>query len=330
MTGISDSSSDKSASAIIKVPGDAVDQAAADVIKAVAGDTAKGLSNFSGNLFAGLLGDRISEWKTRNLIKQCRRTAEFLQDQGIPLADARSLPNGELYALFSGMSEADQPSIQELWSSLLARRMSVDGTEDFDPEVVATLRAFTSSDAHAVSQLAVLIGNYDRTIWAHLFDKRKMSDLEGTIFEITNSLASKPNDAIQGMNKAGFAIEVSLKQFQKLERLGLISRKDVAATGTGLTSSPWSGQTDTDQLGFKNFLESFLKSIFEAAGGTHPSVLRSSKFQAQKQYQISDSWNYFVKFGVLSECFSLTDYGRLFLLAVTADKYLPNPFLEEQ
>lgn len=138
------------------------DKALAAVIEAAAGDSAKGIVGFAGDVLGALIGDRMKEWRTRNVIASCQKTAEFLKRRGINPRNARALPNAELYALFDGSSTAEAPSVQELWASLLASRMDPRASSEWNPEVTELLKNFTSEDAHVFAHVVQSADGFDR------------------------------------------------------------------------------------------------------------------------------------------------------------------------
>ncbi|WP_299370404.1 Abi-alpha family protein [uncultured Tateyamaria sp.] len=131
----------------MSVPGEAVDQAVADVIRTILGRSGTGLADLGSSFFGGLVGDRMRQWRTRNLISTCEKTAKFLQEKGIDLKSARALPDGEIYLLFSGMAEAEDTTLRQMWSQLLASRMDPSQSEQLNPEIVSLLKIMTGDDA---------------------------------------------------------------------------------------------------------------------------------------------------------------------------------------
>lgn len=104
--------------------GKETDKAAAKVIEVAVGQTTEGVVSTMGNLLGGLVGDRIREWRTRNLIETTALTAKILQEKGVNLDRASALPMGDLYAMFEGASLAEEPEIKVLWAGLLATGLS--------------------------------------------------------------------------------------------------------------------------------------------------------------------------------------------------------------
>lgn len=106
---------------------------ALQLLQAASGGLKHGVSATVGDVWGGLVGDRVAEWRRRNLLKIADRTTGYLRDRGVSKSDARALPNGELYFLFEGASKADEPKLQELWARLLACRLDPDAEkQSFD------------------------------------------------------------------------------------------------------------------------------------------------------------------------------------------------------
>lgn len=90
------------------------------IIGAALGGAIEGISESSGNLWGLIAGDKIREWRTKNLIKCLDRTALILNERGIPLSNAKYLPFGEAFKIFEDISKQDEASISDLWANLIA------------------------------------------------------------------------------------------------------------------------------------------------------------------------------------------------------------------
>jgi transcriptional regulator with XRE-family HTH domain len=130
-----------------------IEKQAGLVLGKLIGGTVDGALSTGGNLFGGLFGDRIREWRTRNLISQFAKTAEFLQAKGIPLEKARALPMGEAYAMFEESSKQDDPDVIDMWAALLANAMDEQNGSRIEPAYVAALRTFSGVEAHILKLL---------------------------------------------------------------------------------------------------------------------------------------------------------------------------------
>ena len=135
---------------IIKIPGEAIDEAAASVIKTLAGDTAKGLMAGGSNILGGLIGDRLKEWRIRNLIKVTATTAKFLEERGISLSDTKCLPNGDIYRLFEGASKTDESNVSDLWAGLLANAMNPHIDMSVNIQFTSILEQLTAYDVRVI------------------------------------------------------------------------------------------------------------------------------------------------------------------------------------
>jgi hypothetical protein len=134
----------------INLPGVALDKAAAGVIEKLFGSAADGIADATGNIFGGLIGDRLREWRKRNLIATLAKTAEYLREMNIPLEKARALPMGDVYAIFEGASKQEEPDVCEMWAALLGNAMNYSGDVRASPAIVDNLKAFTSKEANAI------------------------------------------------------------------------------------------------------------------------------------------------------------------------------------
>ncbi|NVO55085.1 DUF4393 domain-containing protein [Rhodobacteraceae bacterium B1Z28] len=144
----------------VNLPGDAIDKAAGQVISKLFGGATDGALDIAGNVFGGLIGDRIREWRTRNLIHTTARTAELLKEKGISLESAKALPMGDIYRIFEGASKEEEPSVQEMWAKLLASGCDPEVSE-LNRAVISVLEQISAVDAK-VFQVIALYWKFDR------------------------------------------------------------------------------------------------------------------------------------------------------------------------
>lgn len=120
---------------------------AADVLVAATQGASGGIRKTTEDVWGGLVGDRIREWRQRNLISSLEKTADFLVEKGVRLEDAKALPDGAIYQIFEGASRADEPDLQALWAGLLATEMAGTLREDIRKTVANTISAMSAPDA---------------------------------------------------------------------------------------------------------------------------------------------------------------------------------------
>lgn len=123
-----------------------IEAAAARVAERAMNSTVDGLGGFVADVFGGAIGDAVKQWRNRNLVESLAKTKSLLEDKGIPLANAKALPMGEMYAIFEGMSKQDDPQLTEMWAALLATAMSPGGTP-LDPVFSKILEQLSGADA---------------------------------------------------------------------------------------------------------------------------------------------------------------------------------------
>lgn len=143
----------------ISIPGEAIDKAAADLINKMAGGAADGLVSTAGDIFGGLFGDRIREWRIRNSIELASRTARLLESKGVSLEKAKVLPMGEIYSIFEGASKVDDPVLQELWANLLAKLMDPEEIIETQSYFISILTNLTAIEAGVLN----VIAKFDKT-----------------------------------------------------------------------------------------------------------------------------------------------------------------------
>lgn len=138
---------------IVKLPGSEIERAAANVIERAGKNIADGATSFGSAVFNGLIGDRVREWRTRNVIRAAAKTAEILKENGVSLEMAKSLPMLEFYSIFEGMSEQDDPDVADLWAGLLASRMSTAEEHAFDRSIPQILASLNGDEARVLKFL---------------------------------------------------------------------------------------------------------------------------------------------------------------------------------
>jgi hypothetical protein len=130
-----------------------LEKAAGRVLEKAMGGAADGVVAVAGDLFGGWVGDKIREWRTRNLINQLAKTAALLREKGVPLEKARALPMGEAYAMFEEASKQDDPDVSDMWAALLANAMDDRTGVSVDGAYIATLRTISGAEAHVLKFL---------------------------------------------------------------------------------------------------------------------------------------------------------------------------------
>jgi hypothetical protein len=150
--------------------------AATQVLAAAAGGVNPGFQATMADIWGGLIGDRIHQWRQRNLINVLEKTAKHLEGKGIGLAAARPLPDGEIYQIFDGASKTEGPTLQELWSKLLASRLDGETPADFVRTIASTLQQMSEVDAVVLVFLddePEILYQVKRTIRAAIDEEKK-------------------------------------------------------------------------------------------------------------------------------------------------------------
>jgi hypothetical protein len=145
-----------------------LEEEAAKVAGAVIGRSATGVMDTVSDVFGGLIGDAVREWRTRNLIGRLARTAEILKAKGVTLDKAKALPMGEAYAMFEEASKQDDPTVSEMWAALLANAMDPKLNVSVNPTIVSALRSINGRDA----KVLIYVDAFFKTV-GHLQEKHK-------------------------------------------------------------------------------------------------------------------------------------------------------------
>ncbi|MBM3089269.1 DUF4393 domain-containing protein [Ensifer sp. T173] len=124
-----------------------MEAAAARVAERAMNTTFDGVAGVVGDVFGGLLGDGIKQWRTRRLVTTLVKTKDHLESAGIPIENAKALPMGELYAIFEGASKQEDPTLTEMWAALLANAMNPNDPTPLDPAFPKLLERMSGLDA---------------------------------------------------------------------------------------------------------------------------------------------------------------------------------------
>ncbi len=130
-----------------------IEAAAARVAERAMNDTWGGFAAFSGDIFGGLVGDRIKQWRTRNLVDVLAKTRDHLAKHGVSIENAKALPMGEVYAIFEGASKTDDVDLSDMWAALLSNEMNPDNKTSVDPSFRRLLNELSGLDARIMHYL---------------------------------------------------------------------------------------------------------------------------------------------------------------------------------
>lgn len=130
-----------------------IEAAAARVAERALNDTWTGASGFVGEVFGGLVGDRVKQWRTRNLVDSLVKTRDHLRKNGVEIENAKALPMGELYAIFEGASKTDDVDLRDMWSALLSNKMNPDKESFTDPSFPRLLGELSGLDAQILNYM---------------------------------------------------------------------------------------------------------------------------------------------------------------------------------
>ncbi|MEL6688923.1 MAG: hypothetical protein AAFP28_01280 [Pseudomonadota bacterium] len=219
------------------------------VLGAAAGGLKKGISTTANDVWSALVGDRVRQWRIRNLVNSAEFTAGFLKRKGIPLDEARVLPDGEVYTLFEGASKAEDQTLQRLWAHLLSERMRPE-PEDCDTTLCANLLSSLSPSEADAFLLVANLWNWVRADSEAEKELRKQYPYESDP-SASRSNSGEPEAAYAALRKASMAKYEELTEDSSvfgtdregiardgLVSKGLIQTVEVKARG-GSTSDPF-------------------------------------------------------------------------------------------
>ncbi|CUW88410.1 MULTISPECIES: Abi-alpha family protein [Rhizobium/Agrobacterium group] len=124
-----------------------IEAAAARVAERAGNLTVDGVAGVTREVFGGLVGDSLTQWRNRNLVTKLAKSKDHFDRLGIPIENAKALPKGELYAIFDGMSKQDDPQLSDMWSALMTNAMRPDIRFVLDPALPKVLEQLSGVDA---------------------------------------------------------------------------------------------------------------------------------------------------------------------------------------
>lgn len=212
--------------------GDPASDVAAKVAVAAAGGLLDGIKQSGGDVWGGIVGDRIRFWRIERFCIGLTKTAGKLKDKGIPLEKAKALPYGEMLAIFDGMSKAEEDSLSDLWASLLADAMSVRNVSGLSKKSAAIILEQMSADVARVfiqlakedrlNEINKLISRFNHKEFFPLSDEENRID-EG---EIRQELDNVESEVVSGweyiFDERNFSLEHLDLVKNELLRLNLI------------------------------------------------------------------------------------------------------------
>lgn len=131
-----------------------IEAAAARVAERALNETWSGASGFLGDVFGGLVGDRVKQWRMRNLVDTLAKTKGHLESKGVNINAAKSLPMGELFVIFEGASKTDDFDLSTMWAALLSNGMNPKEDTFIDPSFPRLLASLSGLDARILKYVA--------------------------------------------------------------------------------------------------------------------------------------------------------------------------------
>ncbi len=224
--------SDNNGSEIVLLKSE-IEAAAARVAERALNETWTGASGFLGNVFGGLVGDRVKQWRTRNLVDTLVKTKDHLERKGVNIDAAKSLPMGELLSIFEGASRTDDVDLASMWAALLSNSMNPQQTDTTDPSFVRFLGELSGLDARILHYLKTYDDLSDQRNTKKslvlkpnglpMSDKEKaQSEVVAKIDQITKEYDAKMRSAREEIT-SNYSAEKIWYSVSNLLRMGLIS-----------------------------------------------------------------------------------------------------------
>lgn len=145
------------------MPGQPVEKAATELVSKVFDRAGDGVLSVLGDVFGGLVGDPVFEWRNRNRVKLAERTAKYVVRKTGSLENLNHLPKGDLYSIFEEASKYDEDELQSIWAMLLATSLTDSEFVGRLRPLIAIARQLDAFDA----QVLKIVFEYERTFEKH-------------------------------------------------------------------------------------------------------------------------------------------------------------------
>lgn len=161
-------------------PEKAVDEAATKLVSKVFDQAGDGTMSVVGDIFGGLIGDPIREWRTRNTVRLAEKTASYVLKKTGSLENMNRLPRGELYSLFEEASKYDEEELQNIWARLLASSLT-------EKEYIGRLRPLIA--------IARQLDSFDAKLLKAIFEYEKIHEAQNLSLDMAFSAKAKEREA---------------------------------------------------------------------------------------------------------------------------------------
>ncbi len=294
-----------------------IEAAAARVAERALNETWAGASDLFGDVFGGLVGDRVKQWRTRNLVDSLVKTRDHLAEQGIPIKNAKSLPAGEVFAIFEGASKTDDIDLRNMWSALLSNGMNPVKDAFIDPSFPRVLQNLSGLDA----RLLRCVGSHETALadakrraskvwegvssdpnWQNSQDHKKRSEKVRSIAEEFDKRSSELVAEITGTYSADH-ISYSLSSLLRSDLLDTVGEILIDRQLVNLRSGPHGDRLVADTTNLSKVLKKIQRRLergFEVGKNLSPSTSSSPLLNGNQAL-----------------AYTLTDYAKRFLAACT-------------
>ncbi|MBB2905812.1 hypothetical protein FHR76_002194 [Rhizobium sp. RAS22] len=294
-----------------------LEAAAARVAERALNESWTGTSGFIGDVFGGLVGDRVKQWRTRNLVDALVKTRDHLEKQGVSIQNAKSLPMGEVYTIFDGASKTDDVDLRDMWSALLSNGMNPDKDAFIDPSFSRLLGSLSGLDARILRYILLHGSLVEKarmdisSVWEgfiHSPEARETAeykDRHAKNLRVLDEFKDQTEDLSKEISGAYSGDHISYS-ISNLLRLGLLESAAKLQTGRELVklrSDRYGGNVVADTTDLKNVIKDIRQQIGHG-------------FEVDKKLPTLTAINPFLDRAQVP-AYALTGYGQRFLGACT-------------
>ncbi|MEL7800073.1 Abi-alpha family protein [Sulfitobacter pontiacus] len=139
----------------IDLPGEKIDEAAAELLKTALNMPAVETSGFLADAI-GLLGDRMKVYRAERRVMILHDVSRRLAVKGLSLNQAKPMLEGQVYDMVEGMGTAHTDELSEMWAGLMANALDPKSPISANQNYGKIIGSLSASDACIVTFIAAV------------------------------------------------------------------------------------------------------------------------------------------------------------------------------
>lgn len=139
----------------IGLPGEKLDQAAAELLKTALNLPAIETSNALADVI-GIFGDRIKVYRAERRVTILHAAHGRLAEKGLSLDQTKPMLEGQVYDMIEGMGSAHTEELADMWAGLMANAMDPSMRVSADKTFTSVLQSLSPNDARLINFMAAV------------------------------------------------------------------------------------------------------------------------------------------------------------------------------